>query len=81
MSYILGGWLNERLDGPRDRWKANVTVVKATIRFAEATGRLSSEYGKGHEDGRSQQEVWTQTTLRTNSGNWRVISGQQQGWV
>ena len=40
-----------------------MAVVKATIRFAEATRRLSREYGKGNEDGRSHHEICTQTEL------------------
>jgi len=55
LSHILGGWLNARIDGPRDKWMANVTLVKATIEFAKATGRLASEYGKVSEDSDNQQ--------------------------
>ena len=43
MLYILGGWFNERLDGPRRRWEADISAVKATIAFAKATGRLQSQ--------------------------------------
>lgn len=44
VSYILGGWFSERLDGPRHRWKANMEVIKATIKFTRATGRLQVEH-------------------------------------
>jgi len=60
VSHILGGWLNARIDGPRDKWMANVTLVKATIEFAKATGRLASEYGKVSEDSDNQQGTGTQ---------------------
>lgn len=47
-SYLLGGWSGCRnaqtgklVDGPRERWKPNLEVVKATIRFLHQTGRLS----------------------------------------
>jgi hypothetical protein len=39
---------------------ANVTLVKATIEFAKATGRLTSEYGKVSEDNDNQQGTETQ---------------------
>jgi hypothetical protein len=29
------------VDGPRDKWKPNLEVIKATIRFLEQTGRLN----------------------------------------
>jgi hypothetical protein len=29
------------VDGPRDEWKPDLKVVKATIRFLEQTGRLT----------------------------------------
>jgi hypothetical protein len=29
------------VDGPRDKWKPDLKVVKATIRFLEQTGRLT----------------------------------------
>jgi hypothetical protein len=31
------------LDGPKEKWKSNMEVVKATIRFLEKTGRLSKQ--------------------------------------
>ena len=43
VSYILGGWFSERLDGPRHRWTANMKAIKATIKFARATARLQTE--------------------------------------
>jgi hypothetical protein len=41
LSFLLGGWLNEQLDGPLKKWRPDVKVVQATIAFAKATGRLS----------------------------------------
>jgi hypothetical protein len=40
VSYLLGGWFNERLDGPRNKWKANMKAIRAVIDFVKATGRL-----------------------------------------
>ena len=46
--YLLGGWgtrkdvrTGQLLDGPKEEWKPDLVVVKATIRFLEKTGRLS----------------------------------------
>ena len=43
IAYMLGGWFNERLDGPRNRWKSDLGAVKATIAFAKSTGRLQMQ--------------------------------------
>jgi hypothetical protein len=47
-SYLLGGWSGRKdintgklVDGPRERWKPNHEVVRASIRFLYQTGRLS----------------------------------------
>lgn len=47
ISYLLGGWGSRKdirtgqlLDGPKEKWKPDLAVVKATIRFLEKTGRL-----------------------------------------
>jgi hypothetical protein len=44
----LGGWGSRKdvrtgqlLDGPKEKWKPDMKVVKATVRFLERTGRLS----------------------------------------
>jgi hypothetical protein len=46
--YLLGGWGSRKdvrtgrlLDGPQEKWKPDMEVVKATIRFFEKTGRLT----------------------------------------
>jgi len=46
--YLLGEWgtrkdvrTGQLLDGPKEEWKPDVVVLKATIRFLEKTGRLS----------------------------------------
>ena len=39
-AYLLGGWSGERKDGALQSWKPNLKVVKATIKFVEATERL-----------------------------------------
>ena len=48
ISYLLGGWGSRKdirtgqlLDGPKEKWKPDLEVVKATIRFLEKTGRLT----------------------------------------
>jgi hypothetical protein len=40
VSFLLGGWTHERVDGALKKWKPNMEAVRATIRFAKATGRL-----------------------------------------
>jgi len=47
-AYLLGGWGSKKdirtgqlLDGPKEKWKPDLAVVKATIRFLEKTGRLT----------------------------------------
>jgi hypothetical protein len=46
--YLLGGWGSRKdvrtgqlSDGPKEKWKPDMEVVKATIRFLEKTGRLT----------------------------------------
>jgi hypothetical protein len=48
VSYLLGGWSKRKdsvsgkfLDGEKDRWKPDITVVKATVQFLQETGRLT----------------------------------------
>jgi hypothetical protein len=48
ISYLSGGWGSKKgirtgqfLDGPKEKWKPDLAVVKATIRFLEKTGRLT----------------------------------------
>jgi ribonuclease HI len=49
LSYMLGGRSNHRkpdgsdIDGPKEKWKPNVAAVRATIKFAVRTGRLSPQ--------------------------------------
>jgi hypothetical protein len=44
---MLGGWSDLRdfsgrlVDGRRDRWKPNWTVIKAVISFVKKTGRIN----------------------------------------
>ena len=47
-SYLLGGWSGRKDvrtgkfgDGPRESWKPDLKVVKASIRFLYKAGRLS----------------------------------------
>jgi hypothetical protein len=45
--FLLGGWRTKKdskgqlVDGPRDKWKPDLKVVKAIIWFLEQTGRLT----------------------------------------
>jgi hypothetical protein len=46
-AYAVGAWSGRReigtrrpVDGPREKWKPNLTVIKAVTRFVLATGRL-----------------------------------------
>lgn len=50
LSYILGGWnawcdpkTGKPVDGPREKWKANIAAVKALLRFLQDTGRFDAE--------------------------------------
>jgi hypothetical protein len=43
----LGGWFNERLARRKDEWKANMKVIRATIDFFNATGRVQVNLEKG----------------------------------
>jgi len=40
VSHLLGGWFNERLDAPRDKWKVDIKTIRAVINFVKATGRF-----------------------------------------
>jgi hypothetical protein len=46
--YLLGEWRSRKdvrteqlLGGPKEKWKPDMEVVKATLRFLEKTGRLT----------------------------------------
>ena len=43
LPYLLGGYQNEQLDGPIDKWKPNIEAVLKSIDFAQATGRLDCD--------------------------------------
>jgi len=52
--YLLGGWgmrkdvrTRQLLDGPKEKWKPSLEVVKATIGFLERTGRLTFQQKAG----------------------------------
>jgi ribonuclease HI len=57
LSYMLGGRSLSRhadgtwLDGPVEKWKPNLGVVKAVIRYAVATGRLNTAQQNAAEGG------------------------------
>jgi hypothetical protein len=47
ISYILGGWnpwvnpqTKQPVDGPREKWKANIPVVKTVLDFLYKSGRF-----------------------------------------
>jgi hypothetical protein len=47
LSYMLGGWSDYKdfsgrfVDGHKDRWKPNLSVIKVVISFVKKTGRLN----------------------------------------
>ena len=52
--YLLGGWgirkdarTGQLLDGPKEKWKPNLEVIKATVGFLERTGRLTFQQKAG----------------------------------
>jgi len=54
VSYLLDGWGKHRdakpgklLDGKKDDWRPNLTVVKATGRYLQETGRLTYQPEEG----------------------------------
>ncbi|KAM0718341.1 hypothetical protein Q7P37_006673 [Cladosporium fusiforme] len=53
VALLLGGWGTRKddngrlLDGPKEKWKSGIAVVKATIRFLEQTGRLTYRQAVG----------------------------------
>jgi hypothetical protein len=57
MSYMLGGRSRNRrpdgswIDGPVAKWIPNLKIVRAVIRYAMATGRLSTTRGDADEAG------------------------------
>jgi hypothetical protein len=40
VSFYLGGWTSQEIDGELSRWKPDLETVRATIAYAKATGRL-----------------------------------------
>ena len=61
LAYALGGWSNERKEGPLDQWSPGTTMVSATIKFAVATGRLEdrsdeTDQETGEEDNGVDEE-------------------------
>ena len=54
ISYMLGGWGKRKdpisgrlLDGEKESWKPDLTVVKATVQFLQETGRLTYRLEEG----------------------------------
>jgi len=48
LSYLLGGWSKRKdattgklVDGEKNKWTSDITVVKATVQFLQKTGRLT----------------------------------------
>lgn len=55
ISFLLGGWngwgdqhTRKPVDGPKEKWKPNLAVVKATIQFLQKTGRLRDGKGEAY---------------------------------
>jgi ribonuclease HI len=54
VSHLLGGWGQRKdpssgklLDGEKESWKPDLTVVKATVQFLQETGRLTYQLEEG----------------------------------
>jgi hypothetical protein len=54
VSYLLGGWGKRRdaysgklLDGEKDNWRPDLTVVKPTVQHLQETGRLTYQPEEG----------------------------------
>ena len=62
MLFLLGGWLGVVKDGKFGKWKPNLAMVSATIKFAEDTGRLNV---KRDEDQRQEESNVGIRTSRT----------------
>jgi hypothetical protein len=52
--YLLGGWGKRRdassgklLDGEKDNWRPDLTVVKATVQYLQETGQLTYQPEEG----------------------------------
>ena len=58
LAYALGGWANERKDGPLDRWSPATTMVAATIKFAIATDCLEDRSNDVDGDAEGEDESW-----------------------
>jgi ribonuclease HI len=70
LSYALGGYSSrqeggESIDGPIERWKADMEAVRATIEFARSTGRLQPNVRD--EESREEQEAEERRQLRIPS--------------
>ena len=64
LAYVLGGWSNERKDGPLDKWSPASTMISATIKFVIATGRLEDRSDESDEEtGEEDSEVDEEDTV------------------
>ena len=43
LAYLLGGYQGEELDGPLQKWSPDLKVIRHTITFVQATGRLQEQ--------------------------------------
>ncbi len=55
LSYVLGGWSNERKDGPLDKWTPQTAMISTTINFAIATGQQEDRRNE-HDEEESEEE-------------------------
>ena len=56
LAYTLGGWSGRRdgrngrfVDGPRERWKPDLKIIKAIIQYVIKTGRFQPKATVGEE--------------------------------
>ena len=55
-SFLLGGWSGIVKDGELGKWKPNLPMVSATIKFAEDTGRLNIKRDEDQRQGESESD-------------------------
>lgn len=55
-SFLLGGWSGVVKDGKLGKWKPNLAMVSATIKFAEDTERLNVKRDEGQRQEESESD-------------------------
>jgi hypothetical protein len=64
------------MDGPREKWKPNLTVIKAVTRFVLATGRLQPKTGVDYNVEEKEREVRSESEGEvTSSSAYPILEG------